>query len=125
MGIFSEFHLILVAIVALLLFGNRLPSVMRSLGSGISEFKKGLHDLEDGIKKGAEEATKDARLTETPETVQTASQPAEMPGVTQATSQLAEASGTVQAASHPAETPGVTQAASHPAETPLSEAKLV
>jgi Sec-independent protein translocase protein TatA len=26
----------------LLLFGNRLPSVMRSLGVGITEFKKGI-----------------------------------------------------------------------------------
>jgi len=28
--------------VVLLLFGNRLPSVMRSLGEGITEFKKGI-----------------------------------------------------------------------------------
>jgi sec-independent protein translocase protein TatA len=31
-----------VAMVVLLLFGNRLPSVMRSLGVGITEFKKGI-----------------------------------------------------------------------------------
>ena len=31
-----------VALVVLLLFGNRLPSVMRSLGVGITEFKKGI-----------------------------------------------------------------------------------
>jgi sec-independent protein translocase protein TatA len=31
-----------VAFVALLLFGNRLPTVMRSLGQGVTEFKKGL-----------------------------------------------------------------------------------
>jgi len=29
-------------VVVLLLFGNRLPSVMRSLGIGITEFKKGI-----------------------------------------------------------------------------------
>ena len=29
-------------LVVLLLFGNRLPSVMRSLGVGITEFKKGI-----------------------------------------------------------------------------------
>lgn len=37
-------ELIVVGLVALLLFGNRLPSVMRSLGTGISEFKRGLNE---------------------------------------------------------------------------------
>ncbi|BBO35876.1 Sec-independent protein translocase subunit TatA/TatB [Lacipirellula parvula] len=32
----------IIAMVMLLLFGTRLPSVMRSLGVGITEFKKGL-----------------------------------------------------------------------------------
>ena len=31
-----------IVIVVLLLFGNRLPSVMRSLGRGVTEFKKGI-----------------------------------------------------------------------------------
>jgi len=42
--ILSPFHLIVVAMVALLLFGNRLPSVMKSLGEGIKEFKKVFED---------------------------------------------------------------------------------
>jgi sec-independent protein translocase protein TatA len=33
---------IILGMVVLLLFGNRLPSVMRSLGEGITEFKKGM-----------------------------------------------------------------------------------
>lgn len=37
--------LILFAIV-LLLFGNRLPSLARSLGLSITEFKKGIKELE-------------------------------------------------------------------------------
>lgn len=36
-------EMIIVAGVALLLFGHRLPSVMRSLGTGIVEFKKGMN----------------------------------------------------------------------------------
>jgi len=32
----------IVLLVALLLFGNRLPSVMRSLGQSVTEFKKGM-----------------------------------------------------------------------------------
>ena len=35
--------------LALLLFGNRLPSVMRSVGQGIVEFKKGVQGIEDDI----------------------------------------------------------------------------
>lgn len=35
-------QLVVVLVVVLLLFGNRLPSVMRSLGIGITEFKKGI-----------------------------------------------------------------------------------
>ena len=33
--------------IVLLLFGNRLPSVMRSLGEGVVEFKKGLQGIEE------------------------------------------------------------------------------
>ena len=40
--------------IMLILFGNRLPSVMRSLGSSAREFKKGA----EGITEDLEEATK-------------------------------------------------------------------
>jgi sec-independent protein translocase protein TatA len=36
-----------VAGVVLLLFGSRLPKVMRSLGEGIVEFKRGVQGIED------------------------------------------------------------------------------
>jgi len=36
-------ELVIVAGIILILFGHRLPSVMRSLGVGIKEFKTGLH----------------------------------------------------------------------------------
>lgn len=39
-------ELIIVGLIALLLFGNRLPSVMRSLGQGVTEFKRGLQEIE-------------------------------------------------------------------------------
>ena len=42
-------ELIVVLVILLLLFGHRLPSVMRSLGSGIVEFKKGVKGIEDDI----------------------------------------------------------------------------
>jgi sec-independent protein translocase protein TatA len=44
-------ELIVIALIALLLFGKRLPDVARSVGKGIVEFKKGLHDTGDEIKK--------------------------------------------------------------------------
>lgn len=42
-------ELIVVALIVLLLFGNRLPSVMRSLGRGVIEFKKGVQGIKDDI----------------------------------------------------------------------------
>jgi len=43
-------ELIVIGIVALLIFGRRLPEVGRSLGKGIVEFKKGLKETEDEVK---------------------------------------------------------------------------
>ncbi|MBL8726501.1 MAG: twin-arginine translocase TatA/TatE family subunit [Planctomycetes bacterium] len=43
-GIPNGWEWIIILLVVLLLFGHRLPSMARSLGSGISEFKKGLKD---------------------------------------------------------------------------------
>jgi sec-independent protein translocase protein TatA len=36
---------IIILIVALLIFGSRLPSVMRNLGKSVNEFKKGVNDV--------------------------------------------------------------------------------
>ena len=46
-------ELAIVLVVVLLLFGNRLPSVMRSMGKGIVEFKKGVQGIEDENEKPA------------------------------------------------------------------------
>jgi sec-independent protein translocase protein TatA len=54
-------EMIIIALIALLLFGNRLPGVMRSLGRGVVEFKKGvagIDDETDGAGKKDEQATK-------------------------------------------------------------------
>ena len=45
----GPFELVIVMAIMLLLFGNRLPSVMRSLGRGVVEFKKGIHGVEDDL----------------------------------------------------------------------------
>ena len=46
LGMPGGVELLIVGLVVLLLFGNRLPSVMRSLGSSITEFKKGVHEAD-------------------------------------------------------------------------------
>ena len=46
-GLGSPIHWLIVGLIALLLFGRRLPEVGRGLGKGISEFKKGLKDVTD------------------------------------------------------------------------------
>ncbi len=40
-------ELLIIGFVVLLIFGNRLPGVMRSLGKSVIEFKKGLSGDED------------------------------------------------------------------------------
>ncbi len=40
---------IIILIVAILIFGKRLPEVMKSLGKGIVEFKKGVKGVEDDV----------------------------------------------------------------------------
>ena len=38
---------IIIGVVMLLLFGHRLPGLMRSLGKGVVEFKRGVQGIED------------------------------------------------------------------------------
>ena len=48
MGV-GPMELLIVMTIMLLLFGHRLPSVMRSLGRGVVEFKKGIQGVEDDL----------------------------------------------------------------------------
>jgi sec-independent protein translocase protein TatA len=52
-GMPGPFEMMIIAAIVLLLFGNRLPSTMRSLGRGIVEFKKGVQGIEDDVDKAA------------------------------------------------------------------------
>ena len=51
----SPTELIIIAIVALLLFGHRLPQVARAAGQSIVEFKKGLRDVGEEVEKASKE----------------------------------------------------------------------
>ncbi|MEO0137787.1 MAG: twin-arginine translocase TatA/TatE family subunit [candidate division WOR-3 bacterium] len=54
-------EILLILLIVLLLFGARkIPELARSLGRGVREFKRGLHEIEnsestEGEKKGREE----------------------------------------------------------------------
>jgi sec-independent protein translocase protein TatA len=43
----SPWQMLVVVLIVLLLFGSRLPGVMRSLGQSVNEFKKGIKDGND------------------------------------------------------------------------------
>jgi sec-independent protein translocase protein TatA len=43
-------ELLICGLVAVLLFGSRLPSVARSLGKSLNEFKRGMRDVEDEVR---------------------------------------------------------------------------
>jgi sec-independent protein translocase protein TatA len=47
LGLPGYLELLLLAGILLLLFGHRVPEVMKQLGLGISSFKRGLHAGED------------------------------------------------------------------------------
>jgi sec-independent protein translocase protein TatA len=42
-------EIIVLAAVGLLLFGNRLPELARSLGKSMKELQRGMHGLEDDL----------------------------------------------------------------------------
>lgn len=49
-------ELLLIAGVALLMFGGKkLPEMMRGLGQGVKEFKKGVNEIDDAVKGNEDE----------------------------------------------------------------------
>lgn len=61
-------ELMVIAFVSLLIFGNRLPSVMRSLGKSVTEFKKGVQGIEEDLDPSipSEKQTTTTTTTTTP-----------------------------------------------------------
>lgn len=46
-------ELLIVLVIALLIWGRRLPDVARSLGKSVTQFKKGMKETQDEIEKPA------------------------------------------------------------------------
>lgn len=49
----SPSELMVVMVIAVLIFGKRLPDVARSMGKGLSEFRRGMRGLQDEITSAA------------------------------------------------------------------------
>jgi len=58
LGIPGGWEWIIVLVIALLIFGKRLPSTMRSIGKGVVEFKKGLKGVKDEVDEVEEDIKK-------------------------------------------------------------------
>ncbi|MHC4228468.1 MAG: Sec-independent protein translocase subunit TatA/TatB [Planctomycetota bacterium] len=61
-------ELIIILVIAVLLFGRRLPEIARGLGKSLTEFKKGVHEVEEtkdelvnDVRKIGDEVTKEAK----------------------------------------------------------------
>ena len=50
LGIVGPWQIVLIVLVVLLMFGGKkIPELMKGLGKGISEFKKGKNDIEKDL----------------------------------------------------------------------------
>jgi len=57
---------IIILIVALLIFGRRLPDVMRSMGRGVVEFKRGIKGIEDDVEAESHRSSGEQQAIDSP-----------------------------------------------------------
>ncbi|MFA6187076.1 MAG: twin-arginine translocase TatA/TatE family subunit [Phycisphaerae bacterium] len=54
-------EIIVILVIALLIFGRRLPEIARSMGKSLNEFKKGMQETKDQVDKTIEPDDKDKK----------------------------------------------------------------
>ncbi len=80
-GIPGSWEWILILVVALLIFGKRLPDVARSVGKSIVEFKKGIRDVKSDLdEKSRVEPSQPAKLENQSDSTPKSSQSTDTPG---------------------------------------------
>ena len=71
LGGIGTWEILLIFLVILLLFGaKRIPDIAKSVGKGVTEFKRGLRDIQDEIETGVDQPSKND--SKTPDTEKTA-----------------------------------------------------
>ena len=74
LGGIGTWEILLIFLVILLMFGaKRIPEIARGIGKGVTEFKKGINDIQDEIETGTD------RPQDPTTNQQEQSQPAEPP----------------------------------------------
>jgi sec-independent protein translocase protein TatA len=69
-------HLIVIAIVALLIFGpSRLPEIGRSIGKAMVEFRKGAKEMTEGLREEISKPLDETQQTIHPSPMMTTAQP--------------------------------------------------
>ena len=61
-------EMLIVGVLAVLLFGSKLPTVARSVGRSLTEFRRGMQDLQDNVRRTmeAEELALNSALSDSP-----------------------------------------------------------
>jgi len=70
----GPWEILMILVVALLLFGaKRIPEIAQSLGKGITEFKRGIKDVQSEIENNITTPPPEQPPTQTAQTTQTTS----------------------------------------------------